>query len=248
MRGLVSNQTASGPFSVPKEVEQVTVSGVAELGTVLEDQAVLDVVNFSPFVLSRITRASLQVLNDAAFDIEGYIVRKLGQGTGNEEERLAILGTGSSEPEGILVGASEGQTGGAIDYDGVIDLLYSVVEGYRNKGTFLASDDVIASLMKLKDTGNLPIWQPSVQAGQPDKLRNRPIRSSQHMPANANGNKILAFGDFDAAMWLVDYGPQSLQRLNEKYADTNEVGFKIFHRFDTRVVDARAVKWYRRTS
>ena len=248
MRELLSVQTASNPFTMPRELTKVTVSGVDEAGTVLTSQATLGQASFTAFSLARITRVSDQLVADSAFDIVAYVVRTLGDASGSEQERLAINGTGSGEPKGILTFTTAGASGATPGWDAVQDLTYSVTEKYRRNGTFLGSDQTIRDLMKVKDDNNQPLWQRTLIPGQPDTLNGFVIRSSQHMPANANGNKVLCFGDFKRVAWLVDFAGGSVQRLDELYSATNEVGFKRHDRFDVRGLDQNAVKHYLRTS
>jgi len=242
VRSLAEVISATNPFDMVTEIAQLTVSGVAEKGAYVQDPGgpSFGKVQFVAQKYGRLVKVSEELLNDAVFDIGSYITRKGAQGIANEEERVHVTE--------FLTNGTELSTGAAVSYDTVIDLLYGVVEGYRRNGTFLAADSTIGAIMKLKDTANLPIWNPAVVAGQPDTLRGRPIRSSQYMPANANGNKVLGFGAFGQCFTIADFGSPSVQRLNELYSENGQIGFRFSTRSDAHVTDARGLGWYRRTA
>ncbi len=64
------------------------------------------------------------------------------------------------------------------------------------KAVWVLNDSTVKALRKLKDnTGNY-IWNPSVQAGVPDTILNRPYKTSSYVPEIKAGNKCMAFGDF----------------------------------------------------
>ena len=103
------------------------------------------------------------------------------------------------------------------------------------------NDATIQQLRKLKDgTGN-DLWQPTVLYGQPDRLLNTRVLTSNYMPLPTAGNKAILYGDM-SQYWVADREGRSLQRLNELYADKDQIGFKITQRMDGRLILPEAVK------
>ena len=152
----------------------------------------------------------------------------------------------SAKPTGILNatgGASDGVTTATanITFDDVMDLFYSLKAPYRKKAVWLLNDTTVKALRKLKDNNGNYIWQPSVQAGVPDMILNRPYHTSSYVPEVAAGNKVMAFGDF-SYYWIADRQGRSFKRLNELYAATGQVGFLASQRVDGKLVLAEAVK------
>ena len=153
---------------------------------------------------------------------------------------------GVGKPLGILAadgGAELGVTtaGNAITFDEVMDLYYSLRAPYRNKANFYLNDSTIKAIRKLKDGNNNYIWQPSIQAGEPDKILNRPYFTSTFMPAVESASKAIAFGDLNY-YWIADRQGRSFKRLNELYATTGQVGFLATERVDGKLVLPEAVK------
>ena len=56
----------------------------------------------------------------------------------------------------------------AVTTDEVISLIYALKAPYRKNAKFLMNDATVAALRKLKDANGQYLWQPSVQAGQPE--------------------------------------------------------------------------------
>ena len=103
------------------------------------------------------------------------------------------------------------------------------------------NDTTVKALRKLKDNNGNYIWQPSVQAGQPDMILNHPYHTSAFVPEIAAGKKVMAFGDF-SYYWIADRQGRSFKRLNELYAANGQVGFLASQRVDGKLILAEAVK------
>lgn len=103
------------------------------------------------------------------------------------------------------------------------------------------NDQTIAALRKLKDNNNNYIWQPSYQAGEPDRLLGYTLHTSAFAPKQAAGAKAIAFGDFSYYN-IGDRGVRSLQELKELFAGNGMVGYLMKERVDGLLVLPEAVK------
>ena len=166
---------------------------------------------------------------------------------GAAEEEAFFTGNGTGKPLGILAatgGAETGVTAAAADkitMDEVIDLFYSLRAPYRRNAVFIMNDSTVKAIRKLKDGQGQYLWQPSVTAGTPDTILNRPVHTSCFMPAIATGNKTILFGDLNY-YWVADREGRSFKRLNELYAPTGQVGFLASQRVDGKLILPEAVK------
>ena len=186
---------------------------------------------------SKLVRVSLQLLQDNDYDAEARLGRALGRRIGRVQNRHFTTGTGTAQPEGVVTNATVGKTGAAgqlttIDFDDLIDLEMSVNEVYRDNGRFLLSDTALGALRKEKDGNGAYIWQPSVQAGVPSTLINRPYTINNSVPVPAASAKSVLFGDFREGYLIRRVRDVQLLRLAERYADFLQVGFLAFHRAD----------------
>ncbi|HEX3017451.1 MAG TPA: phage major capsid protein, partial [Caproicibacter sp.] len=186
-------------------------------------------------------------LNDSVFNLESYIATEFARRIGVKEEESFFIGDGTGKPIGIFAatgGAELGVTAAsatAITLDEIMDLFYSLKTPYRKTATFMMNDATVKAIRKLKDSNNQYLWVPSVTAGTPDTLLNRPIATSAYVPAIAAGNKTIAFGDF-GYYWIADRQGRSFKRLNELFAATGQVGFMATERVDGKLILPEAIQ------
>ena len=103
------------------------------------------------------------------------------------------------------------------------------------------NDATISAIRKLKDGQGQYIWQPGIKEGAPDMLFNQKVLMSNYMPLIGSGNKVILYGDY-SYYWLAEREGRTLERLNELYAVTDQVGFKMTERLDGRLILPEAVK------
>lgn len=200
---------------------------------------------------SKLVRASFQILNDTAFDLEGWLARILAQRIGRVQNRHFTVGTGTGQPDGIVTNAPVGKQGAAgqtttITYDDLVDVADSIDPAYLGTGNvgWMLSQSSRKAIRKLRDGNDLPIWQPSVQLGVPDTLLGYGITLNNNMPAPAASAKSLLFGDFREAYVVRDVNGFLLLRLAERFAEFAQVGFIGFQRSDGTLQNASAVSAY----
>ena len=123
----------------------------------------------------------------------------------------------------------------AVTTDEVISLIYALKAPYRKNAKFLMNDATVSALRKLKDSNGQYLWQPSLQAGQPDRLLGYEIYTSPYAPTLAAGALSIAFGDFQS-YWIADRTGRTVQRLNELYSTNGQVGFVATERVDGKII------------
>jgi len=195
-------------------------------------------------------KVSMQLLQDNAFDLNSFLAEAMGERIARVTNGAFTSGTGSSQPQGIITGATLGNTAAsatAIAADDILDLIHSIDPSYRNKPSFglMAHDNVIAAIraLGLGSANDFPIFIPSMEAGQPDKLFGYNIYYNNDMEsAITTGKKTLLAADFSKFV-VRSAGDVQFVRLNERYMDTMEIGFLASVRKDSKVLDTRAVKY-----
>lgn len=195
-------------------------------------------------------RVSMQLLQDNAFDLNAFLAEAMGERIARATNAAFTTGTGSSQPQGIITGASLGNTAAsatAIVADDILDLIHSIDPSYRNKPTFglMANDSVISVIrsLGLGSANDFPIFIPSMTVGEPDKLFGFNLYYNNDMESSiATGNKTLLAADFSKFV-VRSAGGVQMVRLNERYMDELEVGFVSYARKDAKVLDSRAVKY-----
>jgi len=239
-------QTSSGDRKIPVVATKGTASWIDEEGAYPESDDSFGQVSIGAYKVATMLKVSDELLNDSVFDLEAYISKEFGRRIGAKEEEAFFTGDGKGKPTGIFNaagGASDGVTTAAagITFDDVMDLFYAVKSPYRKKAVWVLNDTTVKALRKLKDNNGNYIWQPSVQAGQPDMILNRPYHTSAYVPEVAAGAKVMAFGDF-SYYWIADWQGRSFKRLNELFAANGQVGFLASQRVDGKMILSEAEK------
>ncbi len=239
--------TASGDRKIPVVASKGTASWIDEEGVIPESDDSFGQVSIGAYKLGTMIKVSEELLNDSVFQLEPYISREFARRIGNKEEEAFFIGDGSGKPTGILAATGGAQLGvttagaTAITLDEVLDLFYSLKAPYRNKSVFIMNDSTVKAIRKLKDGQGQYLWQPSIQAGTPDTILNRPLFTSSYVPAIEAGAKTIAFGDF-SYYWVADRQGRVFKRLNELFAVTGQVGFVATQRVDGKLILPEAIK------
>ena len=138
-------------------------------------------------------RVSLELVQDAEFDIEGLVSRKLGERiTGSSA--TPDLGTGVKQPLGIVTGLTPIAATGtdAIVYDDLITWIHSVDPAYR-RPRWAFNDQSLAVLEKIKDATATRFWRPPRQANIAINTAGRQYGTLLGYPVTID----QAFPDFD---------------------------------------------------
>lgn len=240
-------QTSSGDKKIPVVVTKGTASWLDEGEEYEESDSVFGQTSIGAYKLGTMIKVSDELLNDSIFNIESYISTEFARRIGAKEEEAFLVGDGIGKPTGIFNatgGAELGITAGsatAITADEIIDLVYSLKAPYRKNAAFIMNDATVKAIRKLKDGQGQYLWQPSLTAGTPDTLLNRPVYTSAYAPILEAGAKTIAFGDF-GYYWIADRQGRSFKRLNELFATSGQVGFLGSQRVDGKLILPEAIK------
>lgn len=239
--------TSSGDKKIPVVATKGTASWVDEEGVIPESDDSFGQVSIGAYKLATMIKVSEELLNDSVFNLQNYIAKEFARRIGSKEEEAFFIGDGTGKPTGIFNatgGATLGVTAAsatAITFDEIMDLFYSLKSPYRKNAIFTMNDATVKAIRKLKDGNGQYLWQPSVTAGEPDTILNRPVKTSSYVPTLGAVAKTIAFGDF-SYYWVADRQGRSFQRLNELYAATGQVGFKATQRVDGKLILPEAIK------
>ena len=246
IRTIAKTITTSAERKIPVAATHSIAQWTAENVAYTESDPTFAQKEIDAYKLTDLVKVSIELLQDSMFDLESYIAAEFARAFGVAEEEAFCIGNGTGRPTGLFT-ASGGEIGvtvtspTAITADNLIDLVYALKSPYRRNAVFLMRDNTVSSLRKLKDNNGQYLWQPSVQAGQPDRLWGYPIYTSPYAPIAAANALPIAFGDF-SNYWIADRMGRTVQRLNELYAGNGQVGFIATQRVDGKVILAEGIK------
>ena len=243
MRGLATTITTSGEHKINLAATKPAASWIEEGGALTFGDATFDQILMDAYKLHVAIKITEELLYDNAFGLESYIIDQFGKAIGNAEEDAFLNGDGKHKPTGLFTSAKVGVTTSTanISADDMINLVYSLKRPYRKNASFITNDQTLSSLRKLKDNNNAYIWQPSYQAGEPDRLLGYTLHTSAYVPTIAAGKPVIAFGDYSYYN-IGDRGTRSLQELKELFAGNGMIGYVMKERVDGKLVLPEAVQ------
>lgn len=200
---------------------------------------------FTPFELQALVTPKRTLIEDAAFDIEGYIQRKVAEIYSYKEGKAFVVGDGVNKPEGLLSANIPSVNSGdasKITADGLFSVVYNVPSPYAREAVWLLNRLTILEIRLLKDQEGRYLWQPALQAGEPSTLLGYPVYESPDMPTVASNAYPVIFGNFRAGYKIVDRVGMTVQRLVEKYATEGKIGFLFWKRVDGGVTVPEAFR------
>lgn len=190
---------------------------------------------------------SVEYIQDNAIGAVDRIGTILGERLARITNRHFTVGSGNSQPNGIVTAATSSAitTGSAtaLTYDELVDLEHSVNPEYRGGARFMFADATLKLLKKIKvpqfsgDTAGMPLWKAGMTSGDPDTINGYAYVINEHMPAPTGGQKSVVFGDLSKYR-IREVKQITLVRLDELYAEYGQVVFMAWARFDGDLLDA----------
>ena len=240
MRRLATIITTSGEHKINIAATKPAASWIEEGGALTFGDATFSQILLDAHKLHVAIKVTEELLYDNAFDLEGYILDQFGKALGNAEEDAFLNGDGTGKPLGLFAATGGGTVAGtltaAIKSDDMLDLVYALKRPYRKKASFIMNDKTLASLRKLKDNNGAYIWQPSYQAGEPDRVLGYAVHTSAYAPEDA-----IAFGDYKYYN-IGDRGTRSFSELRELFAGNGMIGYVAKERVDGKLILPEAVQ------
>jgi HK97 family phage major capsid protein len=210
-------------------------------------------------------KATQQLLDDAAVDIEGWLAGKVADKIGRFENSEFVTGsagkirgltsydTALDDGSGVswgsfghIITGVNGNFAASNKADKLFDVIGLLKEAYLMNARWLTRRAVITEMRKFKDGNGQYLWQPSLQAGMPEVFAGYPITRAEDMPALATGSLSLAFGDFSQAYQIVDR--QGIRVMRDPYTSKPFVKFYTTKRTGGGALDFEAVKFLKFTA
>ena len=240
MRKLGTKITTSGQHKINIAAAKPAAAWIEEGGALTFGDAKFAQTLLDAHKLHVAIKITEELLYDNAFNLEGYIIDQFGRAMANAEEDAFLNGDGTGKPLGLFAESGGGTVAqtltAAIKSDDVLDLIYALKRPYRKNAKFIMNDRTLLSLRKLKDNNGNYMWQPSYQAGEPDKLLGYSIFTSAYAPAAA-----IAFGDMSYYN-IGDRGTRSIAELRELFAGNGMIAYVAKERVDGKLVLGEAVQ------
>ncbi|EQB33304.1 phage major capsid protein [Sphingobium ummariense] len=203
--------------------------------------------------------ASQAMLDDAQFDVEGWLAGEIAREFAAAEGAAFVGGNGTNKPKGFLSYATSSAADGArafgtLQYvpsgaagafdadpaDALIDLVQSLRAPYRQGASFVMNSATLAVIRKLRTDDGAFLWQPSLSAGQPASLLGYPVVEAEDMPDIAADSLSIAFGNFQAGYVIAERSETSI--LRDPFSNKPFVHFYAVKRIGGGVANSEAIK------
>lgn len=251
MRQLVRViSTSASSVKFPKRTGSVAARWVGETETKTPSDPSVGLEEIPTHELYAMVDVSNWLLEDASFDIEGWLREEVSEQFGVAEGTAFVTGNGSKKPEGILdpnsgIDASlETAASNTVAADDLIKLFFSLKGAYAVNAEWLMNRTTIRDVRLLKDAvnGNY-LWQPGLAGVAPATILDRPYHDTPDMPlASVDDAKVAAFGDFRRGYIAVDRLQTAVQRDPYTQAADGMVRFIFRRRLGGQTVVPEAIK------
>jgi HK97 family phage major capsid protein len=208
--------------------------------------------------LSAMPKISQRLLDDASFDVEGWIAERIATRFVRAEASAFVNGTGVDQPKGFLLPNKVANaswtwgnlgyipTGAAADFastnpiDCLVTLIYSLAADYRANATFVMNSKTAGAVRKIKDSTGRFMWNDSMAAGQPATLMGYRVVILEDMPDIGSNTYPIAFGDFNAGYTIAER--PDLRILRDPFSAKPNVLFYASKRVGGDITDYAAIK------
>lgn len=208
--------------------------------------------------LSAMPKASQRLLDDSAFDVEGWLAGRIADKFARAESVSFIAGDGVGKPRGIMSYASVANdvwTWGSLGYvatgtdgdfsitdpaDAIVDVVYALGAQYRANATFVMNSKTAGAVRKMKDADGRFLWSDTLAAGEPARLMGYPVLICEDMPDIASGATAIAFGDFANGYTIAER--PDMRILRDPFSAKPNVQFFATKRVGGDVSDFAAIK------
>ena len=241
--------SGTNSFRIPTMTNSTTAAIIkAESTSFSEEYPTIGEVEFTPWKYTAVSLATDELLADSRINVFSQVLAPDAVNRFIKAENSDFaMGGGSSAPQGVMIGGQVGVTAAAtnaITADEIIDTYHSLKNEYRGRAVWLMNDATLKVIRKFRESGTTGafLWQPGLAQGQPDTILGRPVYTLSTVDTIATAKKVIAFGDM-SYYTIADFGGLSFQRLNERYADIGQIGFRWYKRMDANVMLAEAIKY-----
>lgn len=249
----------SSSFDVLIDRSEVGSGWITEASSVAESATpTIERISIKLHELSAMPKASQRLLDDSAFDVEGWLAGKIATRFIRAESAAFVNGDGVDKPKGFLLPAKVANaswtwgslgyvpSGAAADFpttnaaDCIVNLVYALAADYRANATFVMNSKTAGAVRKMKDADGRFMWSDGLAAAEPARLMGYPVLICEDMPDIAANAYAIAFGDFAAGYTIAER--PDLRVLRDPFSAKPHVLFYATKRVGGDVTDYAAIK------
>ena len=237
------------PFLVKKA--EANVSKKERTSDIPETTIEFDEITLDPAEFDALATVTKKLLKMSGVPIEDIVVEELKKAYVRKETNYMFNGDdiGNENPGALskksvaftptvavdLTAADAGQK----LYDALIDMKNTPVTEIMKKGRFIINRAALTAVEKMKTADGFPLLRPFTQAegGIGHTLVGYPVDWTDSADKKGTPDiPVIYFGDFSAFKIQEVIGALEIQKLIEKYANKNQIGFQIYNLLDGQLI------------
>ena len=244
-------RTAGGEnLQIPSQAGWSTAAITGEGTAIAEsDPTFNSFITLSAYKYSFLVQLSRELIEDSGVDILAFLATQTGNALGFKVNNDLTVGSGSSQPNGIVTAASSAVTGTAsgptFTADNLIDLAYSLDGSARRlPGVgWMMNTQSLGVVRKLKDNNGAYIFSPALADGN-DRVLSYPVFENPAMASNASATKSVIFGHLPS-YYVRMAGGLRLDRSDDFAFSADLVTFRASMRVDGNLPQTSHIKFYK---
>lgn len=264
LRGVANVVSISGnEYDVPLEFGDMGAGWVGETQTrSATTTATIDLVKIPVHEMHASPKITQRMLDDAAFDIEAWLVERIGARLGRLEATAFVAGDGVAKPKGFTAystaaTADASRAAGTLEHvatgtsggfdgtnpaDAFISLLYALHPDHRAMAVWGAASATLATIAKFKDGDGNYLLHRMADNTAPSGIGilGRPVVEMEDMPAIAANSLSVVCGNFAAGYTIVER--VGITVLRDPFSSKPFVLFYTTQRVGGAVTDFDAIK------
>lgn len=234
---LTTKFNVKGKLQFPVAKDSITTGYQTEFTDIASSAVSFENVELDGYLIGALSKVSVSLINNAQFDIVGYVVNKIAQSIAEFLEKELIKG--STNIKGITDASYEGKgvqkvtsfKKGVISTDDLIETQGEVKMNRQDGCQWLMNQGMLNEVRKLKDNNGQYVLNPDLRTGFGFMLLGKPVMISDEMP-----NDTIVYGDW-SAMYVNIHEDINIRQLNEVYAAQHGVGFVAWAELDAKLVE-----------
>ena len=235
------------PVLVKKANANVNKKERASDNPIPETEIEFDEVYLDPAEFDALATVTKKLLNMTGVDVEEIVIEELKKAYVRKETNYMFNGNdpGNENPGALAKKAVTFTPSKPVDltkgqslYDALVEMKNTPVTEVMKKGRWILNRAALTAIETMKTDDGLPLLRPMTQAegGIGYSLVGYPVDWTDAADGDNPDNPVFYFGDFKAFHIQDVIGSMEIQKLVEKYADTNRVGFRIYNLLDGQLI------------
>ena len=230
------------PFYPASDESLITVGYHDEFEELVSTNGNFSKISLSGFLAGVLSKISRSLINNAAFDIVGFVVDEMAYAIKRFIEKELLLGT-PDKVDGLSTLSNAITTGAAdkITADEVIDLHDAIKDEYQNGAIWIMSPATRTYLRKLKSSTGYYLLNDDISTPFGTSILGKPVYVSDNMPDYTEEGKVaIYYGDMSGL--ATKFSEEiNIEVLREKFATQHAVGIVGWFEFDSKVENEQKI-------